>query len=259
MKNIKVLYAFLSVIVLTFVSCTDDTDDSFKLIKKVIETTARQNTQTFLYTYNGNQIVSIDGARHRTDFRYTDGLISRTVLKNKENQQVETIDYSYSQGKLVKVVSVGNYVMKYSPVNEKQVLVEKFTLSSGNVEVKEYHGILQLSNGNLIKEERIYDNTPLGEESKYSISYDYDTKKNPFFNIEGYRELWNQNNKISVNNNVVSTVITSNSKDSHVVSSATTYNYAITYDLNNYPKESISESAPLANGFVGYLKVEYFY
>lgn len=259
MKNIKVFHLFLSFIALTFVACTDDTNDSFKLIKKVVETTARKNTQTFLYTYNGNQIVSIDGAKQRTDFMYTDGLISKMVLQNKENQLLETIDYSYSQGKLVKVVSIGNYVMKYSPINEKEVSVEKFTLSSGNVEIKEYHGTLQLSNGNLIKEERIYDNTPLGEESKYSISYDYDTKKNPFFNIEGYRELWNQNDKISVNNNVVSTVITSNSKDNHVVSSATAYNYAITYDLDNYPKESVSESAPLTNGFVGYLKVEYFY
>lgn len=259
MKNIKVFHLFLSVIALAFFGCTDDTDDSFKLIKKVIETTARQNSQTFLYTYNGNQIVSIDGARQRTDFMYTDGLISKMVLQNKESQQLETIDYSYSQGILVKVVSVGNYIIKYTPVNAKEVSVEKFTLSSGNVEVKEYHGTLQLSNGNLIKEERIYDNTPLGVESKYSISYDYDTKKNPFFNIEGYKELWNQNDKVSVNNNVVSTVITSNAKDNQVVSSATMYKFAFTYDSDNYLKESVSESAPLANGFVGYLKVEYFY
>jgi hypothetical protein len=32
--------------------------------------------------------------------------------------------------------------------------------------------------------------------SKYSISFDYDNKRNPLFNIAGFKELLNQNDKI---------------------------------------------------------------
>jgi hypothetical protein len=60
------------------VSCTNDADDSFKLLQKIIETTARGNTQTYVYAYNV-QIVSIDGTQERTDFTYNDGLISKMV------------------------------------------------------------------------------------------------------------------------------------------------------------------------------------
>lgn len=259
MKNKKLFRLFFFVLVLTVVSCTNDADDSFKLLQKVIETTAKGNTQTYVYAYNGNQIVSIDGTQERTEFTYTDGLISKMVKLNKTNQLLETIEYSYLKGKLVSVFSLGNYKIKYTHNADKTVSFEKFTLSSGNVEVKDYHGTLLLSNGNLIKEERIYDNSLAGVESRYSISFDYDAKKNPLFNIAGFKELLNQNDKISINNNVISTVITSTSINGQITSSATTYKNAFTYDLENYPKERVSESTPLASGFVGYLKVEYFY
>jgi hypothetical protein len=259
MKNKIVINFFLYFIVLTFVSCANDTDDSFKLLQKVIETTARGNTQTYLYVYKGRQIVSIDGTQERTDFTYTDGLISKMVKLNKTNQLLETIEYSYFKGKLVSVSSVGNYKINYTHNADKTVSFEKFMLRSGNVEVKEYHGTLYFTNDNLTKEQRIYDNSPVGEESRYSISFDYDSKKNPLFNILGYKELLNQNDKISINNNVISTVITSTSINGQITSSATTYKNTFTYDLENYPKERVSESTPLASGFVGYLKVEYFY
>ena len=259
MKNKKVFRFFLSFIILTFVSCANDTDDSFKLLQKVIETTARGNTQTYVYVYNGSQIVSIDGTQERTDFTYTDGLISKMVKLNKTNQLLETIEYSYLKGKLVNVFSLGNYKINYTHNADKTVSFEKFTLGTGNVEVKEYHGTLHFTNDNLTKEERIYDNSLAGEESKYSISFDYDNKRNPLFNIAGFKELLNQNDKISINNNVISTVITSTSINGQITSSATTYKNAFTYDLENYPKERVSESTPLASGFVGYLKIEYFY
>jgi hypothetical protein len=53
-ENIKVLCLFLSFIVLALVSCTNDADDSFKF-QKIIETTARGNTQTYVYVYNGTK------------------------------------------------------------------------------------------------------------------------------------------------------------------------------------------------------------
>jgi hypothetical protein len=109
-------------------------------------------------------------------------------------------------------------------------------------------------NGNLTKEERIYDN--LQRERGISIALVLITIKKPLFNIAGFKELLNQNDKISINN-VISTVITSTTINGQITS-ATTYKNAFTYDLENYPKERVSESTPLASGFGWYLKVEYF-
>jgi hypothetical protein len=47
--------------------------------------------------------------------------------------------------------------------NADKTVSLKIYPSSGNVEVKEYHGTLLLFNGNLTKEE-LYDNSPAGEE-----------------------------------------------------------------------------------------------
>ena len=259
MKNKIVLLLFFSYFVFTLTSCTNDTDESFKLLTKVVETTNKGTSQTYLYAYNGNQIVSVDGSQDRTDFTYADGLISKMVTLNKTNQLRETTEYSYLKGKLVRVLSLGNYKINYIHNSDKTVSYEKFTVGSGNEEIKEYHGILYFDNENLIKEERTYDNTPVGVDSKYSISFDYDAKKNPLFNILGFRELLNTNDKISKNNTVISTVITSISKDDQITSSAYLYKNSFTYDLDNYPTERVSENTVATNGNVGYLKTEYFY
>lgn len=259
MKNKIVLLLFLSFFVLTLTSCTNDSHESFKLLIKVVETTDKGTSKTFLYAYNGSQIASIDGSQDRTDFTYTDGLISKMVTLNKINQLIESTEYSYLKGKLMRVVSLGNYKINYIHNSDKTVSYEKFTLGSGNEEIKEYHGILYFDNENLIKEERTYDNTPVGVDSKYSISFDYDAKKNPLFNVLGFKELLNQNDKISINNTVISTVITSVSKDDQITSSAKFYTNSFKYDLDNYPIERVSENAVATNGNVGYLKSEYFY
>jgi hypothetical protein len=259
MKNKIVLLLFFSFFVFTLTSCTNDTDESFKLLTKVLETTNKGTSQTYLYAYNGNQIVSIDGSQDRTDFTYADGLISKMVTLNKTNQLREITEYSYLKGKLVRVLSFGNYKINYIHNSDKTVSYERFTLDSGNEEIKEYHGILYLDNENLIKEERIYNNTPVGVDSKYSFSFDYDTKKNPLFNVLGFRELLNINDKISKNNTVISTVITSVSKEDQITSSAYLYKNSFTYDLDNYPTERVSENTVATNGNVGYLKTEYFY
>jgi hypothetical protein len=51
-ENIKVLCLFLSFIVLAVVSCTNDADDI--KFQKIIETTARGNTQTYVYIMEPN-------------------------------------------------------------------------------------------------------------------------------------------------------------------------------------------------------------
>ncbi|WP_091202432.1 hypothetical protein [Flavobacterium xueshanense] len=259
MKNKIVLLWVLSVFVLTLSSCSNDLEDNIKLLKKVVETSEEGISETTLFNYNGNEIVSIDGAQKRTDFIYTDGLIKKTVLLNKKNQLQETIEYSYLKGKLSEVQSLGNYRIRYIHNSDETVSYERFTIVSTNQQVKEFHGTLYFENENLIKDDRILDNANAGVISNYSVSYDYDVEKNPLFQVTGFRELLNQSEKISLNNTVISTVIKSVSEDDQISSSAIIYKSFYTYDLENYPKERVSETAIFANGNTGYLKTQYFY
>lgn len=258
MKKTKNIFWLLSVFVLTLYSCSNDNDDSLKLLKKVVETSENGTSETTVYTYNGTEIVSIDGVQKRTDFTYTDGLITKTVILNKTNQLSETIEYSYLVGKLVEVESLGNYRINYIHNTDKTVSYERFRIS-GNQQVKEFHGTLYFANENLIKNERILDTMPVGITSSESITFDYDAKNNPLYNVLGYKNLLDHMETISSNNSLINTVIATTTNGDQVLSVANFYKSSFKYDSENYPTERVSETAILANGNTGYLKTQYFY
>lgn len=258
MKKTKNIFLVLSIFLLTLYSCSNDNDDSLKLLKKVVETSENGTSETTVYTYNGTEIVSIDGAEKRTDFTYTDGLITKTVILNKTNQLSETIEYSYLVGKLVEVESLGNYRINYIHNTDKTVSYERFRIS-GNQQVKEFHGTLYFENENLIKNERILDTMPVGITSSESITFDYDAKNNPLYNVLGYKNLLDHMETISSNNSLINTVIATTTNGDQVLSVANFYKSSFKYDSENYPTERVSETAILANGNTGYLKTQYFY
>ncbi|MES2804949.1 MAG: hypothetical protein V4652_05210 [Bacteroidota bacterium] len=258
MKKTKNIFWVLSIFLLTLYSCSNDNDDSLKLLKKVVETSENGTSETTVYTYNGTEIVSIDGAEKRTDFTYTDGLITKTVILNKTNQLSETIEYSYLVGKLVEVESLGNYRINYIHNTDKTVSYERFRIS-GNQQVKEFHGTLYFENENLIKNERILDTMPVGITSSESITFDYDAKNNPLYNVLGYKNLLDHMETISSNNSLINTVIATTTNGDQVLSVANFYKSSFKYDSENYPTERVSETAILANGNTGYLKTQYFY
>lgn len=258
MKKTKNIFWILSIFLLTLYSCSNDNDDSLKLLKKVVETSENGTSETTVYTYNGTEIVSIDGVQKRTDFTYTDGLITKTVILNKTNQLSETIEYSYLVGKLVEVESLGNYRINYIHNTDKTVSYERFRIS-GNQQVKEFHGTLYFENENLIKNERILDTMPVGITSSESITFDYDAKNNPLYNVLGYKNLLDHMETISSNNSLINTVIATTTNGDQVLSVANFYKSSFKYDSENYPTERVSETAILANGNTGYLKTQYFY
>jgi hypothetical protein len=259
MKKTKNIFWVLSIFLLTLYSCSNDTDDSTKLLNKVVATSTDGTSATTFFTYNGNEIVSIDGVQKHVDFTYMDGLISKIETLNKTNQLIETIEYTYVAGELVRAKSTNNYIINYIHNSDETVSYERLDINSGNQEVKMYHGVLYFQNENLIKDERILDNTASDVLSKYIVSFDYDTKHNPFYNVLGYRKLLNCNEAISFNNSLISTVVTSVAKDDQISSSAKFYKNSFTYDLENYPIKQVSENAVSENGNTGYLKSEYFY
>lgn len=259
MEKSKKIFCVLSVFLLTLYSCSTDQDDRIKLVKKIVATSADGSAATTLFTYNGDEIRSIDGVFQHTDFTYTDGLISKTATLDKTNQFLETIEYTYVAGELARATSSDNYAIHYIRNADATVSYEKIALNSGNQEVKIYHGILYFQNENFIRDERIMDDSAPGVVSKYTISFDYDSKHNPLYNILGYKKLLGYNEAISSNNRLITTVMTSVSKNDQTISSAKFYKAAFTYDLENYPTQQVEENAISDDGNSGYLKSQYFY
>ena len=259
MNKLKKVFWFLSISFLALNSCAKDELSKIKLLKSIVETTADGTSQTTFFTYNGAEIASIDNDQKHLDFTYTSGLITKIDELNKTNQLRNTIEYSYIDGQLVRTKSLNNYIINYIHNSDGTILYEKLGIDSRNQEVKMYHGKLFFQNKNFIRDERILDNTESGVLSDSSISFEYDAKNNPFNTILGYSKLLDRNERISLNNSTISTVITNTTKDSQVTSSANFYLNSFKYDLEGYPTEKVSENALLNNGKYGYLKWQYFY
>ena len=257
MNKSKYLYSILTICLFAFYSCsTETTSSSVKLLKKTISTSANGTSVTTVFTYVGDEIASIDDSNTHVDFTYSDGLISKKVTLNKSTSSVETIQYTYDSGKLVLAEFLNKFKINYIHNSDKTISYQKVTISSENQEVKEFHGILSFQNENLIKDERVFDNTAVGTVSKYNLDVDYDSKNNPLYNIAGYKKLLDCNQAMSANNSLLITENTSIAKDNQIISAAKLYKSTFSYDSDGYPKEQLSETAIFNSGFV---KIQYFY
>jgi hypothetical protein len=240
-------------------SCSGDKNNNLKLLKKVIEVSVNGSSETTLYTYNGNRIISIDGVQQRSDFTYTFDLITKIVTLNKTNQQSSTIVYSYREGRLVKADFLNKYVINYIYNTDGTISYEKLVMNSLNQQVREFHGVLFFENYNFKKDERVFDDKGVGVISKYSISFDYDDKKNSMYNVLGFSKLFNLNDAVSINNSLISTETNSIEQNDQVISSAKLYKSTFKYDAEDYPIEKISETGNSNNGNAVYIKSQYFY
>jgi hypothetical protein len=259
MKINKHIYWILSIFLLTLYSCSNDTDLGVKLLKKTVETSADGNSETTLYTYKDNKIVSIDGVQKKTEFTYTFDLITKIVTLNKLNQQNSTVEYSYKEGRLIKADFLNKYVMNYLYNTDGTISYEKLVKNSQNLFVREYRGVLFFDNKNFTKDERILDNKGVGVIAKYSIGYDYDDKKSPMLNVLGFNKLFDLKEAVSINNSLISTEINSVEQNDQVISAAKFYKSSYKYDAEGYPIEKMSETGNSNNTTPVYIKSQYFY
>ena len=256
MNNAKYIYSVLTICLFAFYSCSTDTSTNVKLLKKTISTSETGASVTTVFTYVDDEIVSADDTNTHVDYTYSEGSIVKKVSLNKATSLVETILYTYNAGNLVRAESPNKYKINYVYNSDNTILYQKMKIVSEGQEVKEYHGILFFENENLIKDERTFDNTAAGTVSKYNLSFDYDSKINPLYNIAAYKKMLDCNQAVSTNNSLNVTEITSVAKDDQIISSAKLYKGSFTYDSDGYPKEQVSES-PLFNS--GWVKIQYFY
>jgi hypothetical protein len=259
MRRIFKIFWFLSACLFFLNSCSDDDDITVKYLKKIIETSEGGIPNTTFLTYDGNKIVSIENDQIRKDFTYAGNLITKVVSQEKLTKLKNTFLYFYDSGRLVKVESVNAYRIDYAYNSDGTVFFEKTDISKGILEVKLYSGKLYFQNENIVKIERVSEDTLLDMVTTYRESYAYDVKKNPFYNILGYKKLLDQNELISLNNNLITTIETSIEIGNQHVSSASLYKHVFKYDSSNYPIEKLSE-VPLPNKKTTvFYKSEYFY
>ena len=255
MKDLNKIFFFVSIVAVLLTSCSDDKSGKSKFLTKLVEVSEDGTSVTTLFKDNDKEIVNIDGVQLHTDFTYTNGLITKISTLDKATKLSSTVEYSYDTDKLIQVLSPGNYVINYIHNTDETISYEKKSLNSGNQDAKLYHGVLYFKNKNLVKDERILDDTAAGVVSKYTVNFQYDSKNNPFYSILGYSKLLDHNEVISLNNMVSNVAESSiaNSAD-QITSSAKFYKGTFKYDTEDYPTEQLTETAKS-----GYLKSQYFY
>jgi hypothetical protein len=219
MNKIKLfgLGLLLSIILLSCSKDGESTPDSTSLIlpKKTnyIENTDQDKIGKDTYfTYDGNKIVSeITDGRWKSVFTYTGDLITK-IESFDYGELYYTTDYTYTNGKLasrfiknIEIQHPYSYMTYYVHNTDGTV---SYSSSNGN-------GKLTFKDGNLVNDG--------------FITYEYDTKNNPFRNILGINVLSLDDDSevsfidVSKNNRIKST------ENGHSVTQT------ITYNSNGYP------------------------
>lgn len=263
MKNTKIRIGLVLVFLITLCSCTNENVDQVpvQLLKKIVEVSVDGTSKTTILSYDGDKIGSINEFNTLSEFFYTGDLITKIVVLDKTNQHQNTLLYFYTKEQLTRITSSDNYVMNYVHNNDGSVSYEKLTKDSQNNDVSVYKGTLYFKNGNLVKDEKVLDDTLSGVSNKKSISLEYDYKKNALNNILGFNKLLDYSKTISTNNSINSTVI-SEIKDTNtdqVISAISNYKSKVEYDAMGYPTEIVSENHIFGGNDSKHLKSLLFY
>jgi hypothetical protein len=261
MKKALKIVGIVVVLLVTLCSCTNEPIEQVQFLKKIVEVSVDGTSNTTVLNYDGNKIVNIDKADKFLKFYYTDDLITKIVALDKTSDQVNTLDYLYSEGELIKISSSDNYAINYIHNSDGSVSYEKVTKGSNNLEVKIYHGILYFQNENLVKDERTSDDSGNGVLAKTISSIAYDSKNNALKNILGFNKLLDYSKIISSNNEILSTAVSSVNyiDDNQVVSEIKRFDSKYEYNTDGYPTEIVSQNIMFGSADSKHLKSQLFY
>ncbi|MBP6556798.1 MAG: hypothetical protein KAX93_02835 [Flavobacterium sp.] len=190
-------FLFISLFVLSFVSCSSDSDtDNPVLLKKLTGITMGQNA-SHTFSYNGTKLTKVafeieaqtDGVGY-DKYVYNGDLITEIKRYNASNQNTATTRFTYNVNnqltEVVKVQPASNYGFKnvFTYNNDGSVLVtgysgdvnsqtnlsditEKFYFQNGEVSQKEYSSTTLVS----------------------STTYAYDSAHHPMHNVTGLNAI----------------------------------------------------------------------
>lgn len=241
-----------------FSSCSsgdsDSTEGTMLFVKEII---SDSYGGTHLITYDGNKIVKEVRSATETNTRsyiYDGDLIIEEKIVRKNGWdfwEITSVEYIYENGKLTFLLSKSsdkwtsdgtslhdknNYKFEYVYNSDGTITANNYTFDSkGNAQML-YLLKYYFQNDNLVKSEYCDVN---GEILNTTI-YEYDNKKNPYSNIVGFSQLYDQHGFDRNKNNLVGYTLVSN------VFKKTVKN-KYTYNSYGYPKEINSSDIETLN------------
>ncbi|MBF4516790.1 hypothetical protein IRZ71_10560 [Flavobacterium sp. ANB] len=242
----KKILCLLSIILLSFSSCTNDDKESSNLQEPIFvkETAVSINGKTYTQkmSYDGNRIQSItfqDGSK--TNYIYTGDVITKVEDVDAQGKLFSIREYKYVNGKIYSCLSADydfgpqyKNLVKYFHNEDGTVTYQKYNVNfiTGEEEEEDpISGKFFFKNGNIIKDEQ-YLNSVL----ESSLLYEYDTKNNNLKNILGYNLLLKLESTV---NNIIKT--TSLYKTGYIGTVINVYEY----NSNGYPT---SKMVDVVNG-----------
>lgn len=257
MKNIFLLLVFF---ILFSCSSNDETDQQ-KLLKSIVEILEDGSSATTLFTYDGNNIKSIDEVDKSTVFAYTDNLITEATIVDKTTQNQIKLQYLYDNDRLIKIESSENYIINYDHNSDGTVSYEKIQKDSGNNIVSHLHGVLYFENDNLKKDERSFYDPDSYVKITESENFEYDAKINPMRNVLGFDKLLDYSKHVSPNNSTSfwKSYTVDYLVEDQVTSSALGYQSDYKYDSDGYPTRADTEKPFLAKGNSKRVKIIFNY
>ena len=239
----KKLILGLSLVLLS-ISCNSNDDDDITIEETPILPTkiTFSNDPSATIKYNGNKISEISWVDGKYVYEYTGSLITKTTDYNDTGAKELTTDFTYSNDKLVKSVSVEGNSTKTTTYSYPDANTISFTSTrnytfAGNAQVDKDVTTLTLNNGNIVAEETDYYHNNLLA-GKISSTYTYDDKTSVYANILGYDKLLAYN-YTTVDDNTASknNVLVKNQTNTPVTSSVSKYKNVntITYSSAGYP------------------------
>ncbi|WP_394777081.1 hypothetical protein [Flavobacterium sp.] len=266
----KKLIYLLSAILLVLTSCTDDyavinqkgvivvpetplvpdvpvvTDSTVvvesNLLKKIVHTYKNGFTTTIDFVYDGNKIVSeTDQDGFKINYTYTGDLITKVEKLYANGEVYISKQYIYEDGRLKDILrqEFGSYFKVNYKYNSNNTIwfAESNSNSEGiELEATGRTGTYTILDGNLIKSEKY-----LGS-SQSVTTFEYDSEKNPKYNVVGFNLLLDVAYEQSINNPV-------NKNDVSGLSTAS-WTYKYEYNTNGYPTLNIGKSAIDGSPFI---------
>jgi hypothetical protein len=222
----KLLY-LLSIVFLTFQSCSSSDDSSQSSSSVLLKKAIWNDGSVYDYLYQGNKITKIQGNDGSySNFTYTGDFITKVESVDPNNSYNGRDEFLYSGNNLIQIKEFEGSVLKRKidfVNNNDNTRTRTHTLYNGTststVVYKEYY-----LNDEFIKQEKFNSNGAV----VFTTTFLYDDKNYIFKNVTGYKYILNWYDFGGPYHNTIKTIETSTSFNN-------TTNYLFEYNSNNYP------------------------
>lgn len=247
--NMKKILYFFGALAFALTSCSDEENsenpilpENYILPKKSVYTEGKDKFET-VFVYDGNKIVSATSLTSKTVYTYTGDYITKRE-DFSDGKIISKEEYIYDDGKLGRII--------YTNVSEGVTSVNSvfYSYDGNTIAYTYYHndndgnpirgneGVLTYSGGNLVKKRELGKTLSAVSE----VTYEYDTKNNPYKNILGYNLLIGSTNLV---NNITKSTSYLVYVDPVFGEMKNTFVFSYTYEYNDkgYPTKKVQSNS----------------